>query len=547
MTQPELIGCPAARPKVRAAIVGALALSAVLGGAACSSDSTPNTADTPDTRGESVAAVGDADLQMNQRLAALEQVWEGAASGADGVGLEAARSASKDLIWKGSAPTPLRQKALALLLTDTSEAGLADTRRMLALRMPTEGSWAVLVDMCRAVRDRASDPAWRSLTASLVRSYARKVPVPPDPDRPEREALLALYPERELEATVYDVFVRPAENGAPERPDDSAQKSRQAAWDLLGRLDPDGRKRTALIASDARGAAEPVLKDLSRAARELGVTPITGSELAWLGDLLNSRDAKAGPWWSQAAAAVASLSPEQRSGLAMRHLEAVRFAATARPDWLGSAGSSREQLLSQLASRLGSGDDRRVWLREVGGEGGTTSRERLSDFADRLAWADLVTILTIDDALRDARIVADLFAQADADRADESTEYGGVLFVKDQAPTPLRPDTGAGDVFLVRGFSPRPAQRVNDRTFVASAEMFTQSARGLAHYHFHVQSPRNGEYAGPGRGDADYAQLHGRACLVLTSVREGVMNVDYYHRDQVDGGLVVIDLGEIRR
>lgn len=35
--------------------------------------------------------------------------------------------------------------------------------------------------------------------------------------------------------------------------------------------------------------------------------------------------------------------------------------------------------------------------------------------------------------------------------------------------------------------------------------------------------------------------MHGRPCIVLTSVREGVMNADYYQR-----GEVVIDLGEVR-
>jgi len=481
---------------------------------------------------QAAADLKNSDLQQNQRILALEQVWEAARQ--DPARLSVAREASKDLIWKGGAPVQLRQKALALLLTDDSPDGQADTRKLLALRLPTEGAWPMLVDICRGIQARGSSGEWKSLTASLVRSYARKVPVPPDPDRPERDALVALHPGVELERVVYEVFVRPADNGAPERPDDFAEKSRQAAWDLLGRLDPEGERRTAMIAAEARD--EPVLKDLARSARELGVTPITGSELSWLKNLLSGKDIKNAAWWSQTSAAVALLSPEQRAGLSLRHLEAVRFAAASRSEWFAA---SRDVLLGELGSRL---EGRRPWLKSSSGEGGQRSREMLGDWRDRLSFGDVLSLLLIDDALRDPKIVDDLFRQADNDRADTTTEYGGVLFVKDQAPTPLRPDSGLGEAFMVRSYTPRPAQRVNDRTFVASEEMFAQSGRGVAHYHFHAQSDRNSEYAGPGKGDNDYADAHGRACLVFTSVRSGIMNADYYHR-----GGVVIDLGEVRR
>lgn len=499
--------------------------------AACSNGNGPGS--DPDSP---VTDVRNKDLQQNQRMNALEQVWAAASGGGEDAAerTKIARNASKDLIWKGGAPIQLRQRALALLMTDTSAEGQADTRKMLALRLPTEGAWPMLVDMCRAIQSRAADAEWKSLTAALVRSYARKVPIPPDPDRPERDALVALHPGTELDRVVYEVFVRPKDNGAPDRPDDSAEKSRQAAWDLLGRLDQDGARRTAMIAADTRD--EPVLKDLARSARELGVTPITGSELSWLRNVLHAKDTKNAAWWSQASAAVARLNAEQRVGLAMRHLEPARWAAAARPQWFAA---SREALLGELASRL---DGRKPWLKASAGEGGERSREMLNDWRDRLSWGDALSLLAIDEALADPKIVDELFRQADNDRADTTSEYGGLLFVKDQAPTPLRPDTGGGEAFLVRGFTPRPSQRVNDRTFVASEEMFSQSGRSLAHYHFHVQSDRNSEYAGPGKGDNDYADMHGRSCLVFTSVRSGIMNVDYYHR-----GGVVVDLGEVRR
>jgi hypothetical protein len=479
------------------------------------------------------------DLQQNQRMQAMEEMWR--AGKDDPARIASTREGLKEIIWKGGAPVQLRQRALALLLSDESADGLADTRNMLRLRLPTEGAWPMVVDISNAVTTRSADPAWRELTAALVRSYARKVPIPPDPDRPEREALLALYPGQDLNKTVYEVFVRPENNGAPKRPDDFAEKARQAAWDLLGRLDPDGSARTHMIAQETR--EEPVLKDLARAARELGVTPITGSELAWLRDILSTRDAKNAAWWEQTTAALRSLNDDQRRGLSMRHLEPIRFASTQRQAWLSASSDS---LYSELSSRL---QGRKVWLKPEdstastswGGAGGARARETLADWRDRLSFGDLLSILLIDDALHQPGMNAEFFKQVRDDRADSSTEYGGALFARDQPPTTTTTNTDQSGTFVVRLFPPRPAQRVNDRTFVASEEMFRQSGRSIAHYHFHVQTDNNAEYAGPGRGDLEYAQTHGRNCVVLTSVRSGILNADFYIRDNL-----MIDLGEVR-
>ena len=51
---------------------------------------------------------------------------------------------------------------------------------------------------------------------------------------------------------------------------------------------------------------------------------------------------------------------------------------------------------------------------------------------------------------------------------------------------------------------------------------------------------RNGDHAGPGMGDKNYATNTRANCLVLTFINENTMNVDYYrHTD------VVVDLGTI--
>ncbi len=495
----------------------------------CSSDQAPG------VTGESVVDVKNAELQGNQRLIALENLWAGVAG--DPAKLASTRETTKEILWKSSAPQKLRERAWALLMTDESPEGQADTRSFLRLRLPTETQWPLISAMCQSVIEKSGGPereAWQSVTASLVRSYARKVPTPVDADRPERDAILALHPGRELEAVVFDVFVRPAQMGAPARPDDFLEKSRSAAWELLGRLDPSGAKRTTL-AAQAENSSEPAVRDINRAARELGVVPITASELNWLGALMSDKDKRAAAWWSQASAAMARLSAEQRTGLQMRHLEPVRWASEHRPQWVSA---SRDQLLAELSSRL---DGRRIWRKSQGlGLGEEISREALAENLDRITWGDALAILIVDEALQSQTLRSELWLQAGADRADSSCEHGGVLWAREFGGKPIE-----GEAFSVRGYQPRTTQRVNDRTFTAPEEMFADSPRSLAHYHFHVQSPNNGEYAGPGRGDIEYAESHGRTCLVFTSVRDGLMNVDIYTRGG-ERGPVTIDLGAIR-
>ncbi len=496
---------------------------------------------------DDIATILDSEAGTNKRTQAVDRIWAAAGTGA--LSRPEAREAMKQLLWKGSAPGPLRVHALAKLLSDDSADGQADNRKLLRLRLPTEAQWPVIDAICKEIEARAADPAWRELAPALVRSYARKVPVPPDPDRPERAALRALFPDRSVERTVFEVYLHPdggadAAAVAGQTPE-IIDKQRQAAWDLLGRLDSDGAQRREFLTQAPPD--EPSLRPLTRAAAELHVVPITGSELAWVTGLMDSADPGASAWWNQAAGAVQRLSPEQSSGLQLRHIEPVRWASVRKPEWFAA---DRSALLAELSSRL---EPRRKWRKSEGlGWGEMQSRELLSDWRDRLAWGDVLAILVIDEAIRDGRVIASLFKQAEADRADTATEYGGAMFATDAVPMAAGPSPKAKwDVdqsqpgFIVHGYSARPAQRVNDRTFVAPEEMFSAEGAGgraLAHYHFHAQTTNNAEYAGPGPGDHDYAAMHGRSCVVFTTVRPGVMNADYYHR-----GGVQIDLGEVAR
>ena len=503
--------------RIAAVGVGGLLLLS-LGTSGCSTGKVPAGRDAQ-------ADMLDSKRQLNERQIALEQAVQEVDSGQrDPIAM---RESLKQLIWKGSAPDQVRVRALELLLKDERPEMLADTRNMLRLRLPTESSWALLGAIADACVANAAKPEWKELTAGLVRSYSRRVVEPTDDRRPEKRALEALHPGVSVDTIAYNVFTNPIENGATTKIPDWEQKSREAAWELLSRLDPDGGKRASLLAADT--SKDPNVRDLARCARELGVVPVTGSELAWVQRLAGDKNPGNAAWWRETSAAVQGLSQEQRVGLQLRHLEPIRWVAGNKPEWLRSG---REELASALGQRL---SGRRIWRMTEGlGNDKELSREAFSERQSELAWGDLLAILVIDESLKDAAVVQELFLQAGADKTDDGAEYGGVLSAGAMA--------GKHAPFVARGFPPRPTQRVNDRTFVAPEEMFIASDRALAHYHFHVQTDSNAEYAGPGKGDLDYAFAHGRNCLVFTSVKSGVMNVDYYQRNGA-----IIDLGEVAR
>ena len=92
--------------------------------------------------------------------------------------------------------------------------------------------------------------------------------------------------------------------------------------------------------------------------------------------------------------------------------------------------------------------------------------------------------------------------------------------------------------FEILEFPPRI--RHHDQKFLASQAMLDAGYTALFHFHYHVQRFRNDDYAGPGFGDVNYADNTRANCLVLTSVRRGALNVDFYRH-----GRVLVDLGVI--
>lgn len=508
-------GMPAPRSLGRsiAPLVFALLATFLLASGGCSSGSSNRVS------GDPLTDLQNPELRVPQRLAAMRTAWED-----ENVDRQSIRKPLKDLVWSEQAPQELRLEAVDLLMSDDSWSGLQDSRTFIQARVPTEKDYEVIRRMGRL----AVAQAWQDLTPAFVRSFAIEDANIPDQQRVERVVLEALNPDQSMELIATKVFLNPQQGmlGTPGTGSaiDLDARAREAAWDLLARLDPSGEARRSVLQrqdlpTDEQGAT--VLATIRRGLDELGVVPRNGEELRWLMALADPAEAQ---WWRQTAAAVAELTDEQSAGLKLRNLEAVRWSSTYRQPWM-------RDTTAQLQGRLRA----RIEAREL-----TPRRAERSELRDipstldeseaLLTWADTLSVLAVDVALHDPAVMGRIFEQVEMDRADETTEYGGLLFVD-----------GSGR-FVAQLYPPRPAHRKGDDRFVASSDMIEQSVRALGMYHFHVMRERNSRFAGPSVEDFANARAQGRFAVVLTALNENELNVDAYVDTPAS-----IDLGTLPR
>lgn len=481
--------------------------------------------------GDNVSDLKNPKYRWQLRGEALDKLWEESAN--DPEARSRTRAILKEMLWDAEhTPTELRVKIMGKMLSDTDEANLADSRTMARLMMPKEPSRGLLVYVCSVVGARG----WVDFTGPLIRSYARPQPLVPEKERCERGALEALYPGQSVERTVYNAFVHPPPMD-PIPGMDPTQRLRTDAWDLLGRLDASGSFRLQALQETGVPGDDAVLTAIQRSARELHAIPISGGEISWLLSLTAEDNAENAAWWSESTSAVSRLTMEQYLGLCLRHIEAVRWATAHRPQWVSS---SRQDLLAEVKRRLESRKTHRRYADQQSNR--KPSRQDLDTWQSKLLWGDLLSLLVIDDALAEPKVRAQLFQQQKLDFEDKQTEYGGVIDYGGGATEKSwsgEERTTAPD-WRARLYPPRSAQRFADDRFIASTDMMIAADRALAIYHFHSQRYRNEEYAGPSDGDLEFTTTSGRSCIVLTSIHEGTLNVDYY---QPNGA--IIDLGEI--
>ena len=89
---------------------------------------------------------------------------------------------------------------------------------------------------------------------------------------------------------------------------------------------------------------------------------------------------------------------------------------------------------------------------------------------------------------------------------------------------------------------PLGQSHVDDTVFQRRPSDFRKMFRGAIPFHFHARNLNMSAVAGPGGTDLQAAESHGVPALVITSLSEDRLQVDWYRR-----GGVVVDLGEIER
>ncbi|MCA9279656.1 MAG: hypothetical protein H6815_10115 [Phycisphaeraceae bacterium] len=461
-------------------------------------------------------------LSVEDRRVAMREAWKRMQEGE--LERRNTRDALVSIAMAHANDEQLRVEALRLLFSDEDPSADEANERVAVDMLPHEPS----AEIVRFLGGTAVDRNWQETVPSFVRSYTRPSEVYSDLDRPERQILQLLRPKQSVEQTIFDVFLHP-----PQRPEvpgiNWAERTRADAWGLLTRLDNDGSIRASILGSPSTGAGsrdDAVVNALRACWNDLGCVPVTGEELAWLLSLAQP-DSDHVRWWTQAASAIAGINDDRRLALKLYHAEPLRYTARARVDRFNQ---SKTSLLSELRGRINQRSTYRRSEREQGKQ--PPADDRLSTWQDKLAWADVIALMAIDDAISDDDVRKALFSHAELDHSDETTEYGGIL----------RPSENAPDTYVSVLYPPRPAHRRGDDVFVASSDMIEQSDHALAHFHFHVQRWSNRGYAGPSWGDLEYALRHGRICVVFTGISRDELDVDVYFPSSE-----VVDLGSIRR
>lgn len=403
------------------------------------------------------------------------------------------------LIWSSGHRIEVREAAADRLRTADPAFWLSIDRHILRV-----DDWPMIRLLCE--RALADDDI--TFLPAAIKSWARPSTTIDDMDRPERKVVLHFargLPEAACLRSAMDVDAST---------DTQDQMLQVAAWTVLVRLYDDQSLRQIIAERPHDNAFLEALALVTAAVHRL---PADAEELARLETLVAGSTAEQ---WQLRYAYCAAQTGLGSKSVALRHLPSIDRAGPTLQE-------SREALLDALRGRLAQAKHADRGDRAEG-EYAESRPERLADHAAKLSHADLIVLLQIHDALQRPEVAAQLFRQADEDRADTSTEWGGVL-VWDQ------------DSQIVARQYP-PMLRRHDRMYVASDACVRAMHTGPAHYHFHVQEPDSAVWAGPGQGDLGFADRMHANCVVLTSLDVDTLNADAYF----PGGIIV-DLGCITR
>lgn len=363
--------------------------------------------------------------------------------------------------------------------------------------------------MIRLLAEKATESRDERAMDWLVRSWAMPSQTISDFNRPECQAIAHIRPgspQRTLLAMVFD----------QDMPSDT--QTEVAAWSVLVRTMPSRYLLRQIEKAPDEGASL-LVSMLKRSVPAMDVLP---ADRVAVGQLLYLSVAYGDAQLAGFARFRASQQGKGVPGIALRHLPAISQRDTSRDDW--SWEQWHEQVKRRLAGRRfasrgeGADEDAVVSIRP----------DRFVDHAELLGIADLIVIDHLLDAMDRPKVVRELFQQAEADRMDTTTEYGGALCWDEQGE------------LAYRSFD--PLLRRHDQAYVASTPCMHAVYKGLAHVHFHTQRYDNAVWAGPGQGDLDFANAQHVNGVVLTFLDRNTLNLDAYF----PGG-IVIDLGCMTR
>jgi len=410
--------------------------------------------------------------------------------------------AMHDVMWVPGYIVSTREKTLDRL----ADRDLENLKRTIRQRLPQLRAWGWHERLCEIIAERG----WTDLSPALVSSWARPWYGFDEEKRPEYLALQQLHGDMELGTVVFDLFLESSK--------DWQFNLRARCWELLHRLGQRERLLTLLRDADVL-PDDAMLMDLRASATDLGLVPHTREEILWV---MKLREPARAEFWSNAVQAIQGLPVALRAELELRDLPIVVAAHHHEPELLSM---TRDELYQRLDSML-RGRKRHIRTDSLAGYGDWP--QQLYQWRDELTWGDLAAMMCAVRAFEVPEVRAHLFSYAERDRADESTEYGGILELDGQQR------------FVVREFM--PTSRLNDNEFRASQGMFDAGYTAQFHFHFHAQQHENDGFAGPGLGDVEYADSTRANCIVLTFVEDDRMNIDFYRH-----GRVIVDLGEIAR
>ncbi|MDP6692932.1 MAG: hypothetical protein QF444_01280 [Phycisphaerales bacterium] len=403
------------------------------------------------------------------------------------------------MLWVPGYTNDAREGALSRLWRADRQGVIKTVRQ----RLPRMNNWPWIETLCEWITENVVvelDLALISSWSQPTNRYAN------EQDRPERKALVALYTEEALPDLVFNSLLATSKSWQ--------QGYRTRCWELLLRIGSRDRLVSLLTGTEIPNE-DFFLLDLQRASLELGILPANREEILWIREICKPEYAD---FWNEAVETLANLDPERRDSLEMRD---IPIAVAVSRHWPALASEPTSSLVRSLEKSL---EDRKHYFEYEGGGNSSTLNELIRSHRNQLTWGDAIAIRIALAAIQVPEVKSHFFDYANRDLLDKTTEYGGVLELDNKGR------------FIIKEFEPKI--RSHDRRFNATQEMFDSAYTSLFHFHFHAQKHRNGDHAGPGMGDKNYADNTRANCLVLTFVNSNTMNVDYYRH-----GHVVVDLG----